>query len=271
MTLVHLAGAIGGHPYRGPGRHLAKLGFRRVGAHIDGIGQGEGVDRRLAGHHAARLPDPAHDDAVRGGDQAGVVQGGLGLVAVGDGGGEAGLGGADVLGARALPQQGVGLLGHEEAGDCFVVIRVDLVQFLLTGKGGGGQLLLPFEFGGQPLLQGREEVYLRLGAPDLLRPIAATQLLEFGLGAPIGRVGGGQGIAIGARVQFGEQVALVNPGALLVHQGLQASRLPERQLDLADIHITVEGQVGVTLAGPPPDPPGEGDEGDQDDEGQDSE
>ena len=29
-------------------------------------------------------------------------------------------------------------------------------------------------------------LHLRLGAPDLLRPIAATQLLEFGLGAPTG-------------------------------------------------------------------------------------
>jgi hypothetical protein len=68
-----------------------------------------------------------------------------------------------------------------------------------------------------------------------------TQLLEFGLGAPIGRVRGGQGIAIGSRVQLGEQVPLVNPGTLLVHQGLQASRLPERQFHLADIHIAVKG------------------------------
>jgi hypothetical protein len=98
-----------------------------------------------------------------------------------------------------------------------------------------------------------------------------TQLFEFGLGTPIGGVGGGQGIPVRARVQLGEQVALVNPRALLEHQGLQASRLPERQFDLADIHIAVEGQTGVTLAGPAPEPPGDGAEGDQDDEGQESE
>ena len=99
------------------------MGLGGEGPDIDGVWQGEGVDRGLRCHHAAGFEEAGQDDAVRGGEQTGVVQGRPRLGPGGFGGGQAGLGGADVLPARPFTEQVMTLLGHDQARSRLIMVR----------------------------------------------------------------------------------------------------------------------------------------------------
>ena len=264
--------AVGDDGHLLSGTEQAELRLAHVGAHPDRPGEGEHVDHVRRREDGSGLLDPGKDDAVRGREELGVVEGGLGGGKPGPGSGEVGLGVGDVLLPRSLFEQAEGLarLGHPGVG---AVTRSAGVVVSLLGDGAGGHELLGAGEGAAGVLGGGGGV--GQGSPrlvDLRLARALDQLVHGGLLCRDLRFGGVEVVLIGTGVELGENHAGVDGLPFLEVQLPEPARDAEPELDLADVDVAVEGEVAAVLPvgdgaddQPGPDADHEnGDDGDRD-------